>query len=1128
MTPAIRVLVVGDGPFMQQNPPQLGISFLKDPVTHAYAQDLTDNTFTVSEFIYLMTNSVPSISVDTAHRRNDLNATFPNFTFTNAALAPYDVLWILGYEGRNGSVYGTPIGASEVQAIAEFMAGGGGVFATGDHEGMGSFICGSIPRVRSMRLWFGEASDFPAGYPATSIDSTGAVIASLNWPGLSIGARGRADTLQRNPTDTATEFLFDDQSDDIPQPLAFPGSVVHPILEGETGPLSRFPDHMHEGEVVTPVDLTQVLSINGQDFPEYPVSGSFRPAPAIIATGEVVGGHSTKVEGMSCEQNNFGGDTALTVSRQLGVLCAYDGRAAGVGRVVTDSSFHHYLDVNLIGDPCGTTPDREQGFGPKYVPPAAGTVLADLQAFYVNTVTWLARTNRSFYFAVDKGSFGFDEASDNLTFPVFPNAFWLVVDGYSLTQVLNSVATNAAHFSGPFAGIAGIAIESGPLVGEAGVSPADVQRVAIPYSVRFASGSLTSFPHSPGGTIEMILEATLSIIAGPGQATETFAAETVFELTGGENPYFQNINPSFGNAFYLSQDLSIFTVTPALDAAPVLGVPFHAGQPDAPFDYITRLLSALNSDPNFTVPSSPDPLLTAFPSQFVTSGDSSVTPSTLGLTNYNFAIARVRLNGPANSSAVGVKVFFRLFITQTSDTDYHPTESYLSTVDALGLPAEPLPAPDGETIPFFASSSGAGGDYAPNGPNVQTIDITASDAGAAWAYFGCYLNVYDPSLNLNLFGTHHCIVAQIAYDDAPIVNSNGLTAGPDNSDKLAQRNMQVTFSGNPTSKASHRIPQTFDLRPSPAPSETAGQLLELPDELMIDWGNTPLGSTASIYWPQVRASDVVATARRLYSTDQLATSDPHTVRCAVTAGITYVPIPSGVAANVAGLFTIDLPGTVVKGQEFDIVVRRISSRQVGDRLTIPAAASRADATAAAAANGRVALQRNWRYVVGTFLVKIPVAPEASLRASEENTYAILLWRLGLLSHSSRWFPVLQRYVAYIASRVDGFGGNAGAIEPSPSGAAVPTGHPHPSPRPVPHPPADFTGKVAGITYDRFGDFEGFLLDTEHGHRRAFHATEAKIEALVRLAWIDRVVISVTADDLRPERPVTIVLRRASD
>jgi hypothetical protein len=34
---------------------------------------------------------------------------------------------------------------------------------------------------------------------------------------------------------------------------------------------------------------------------------------------------------------------------------------------------------------------------------------------------------------------------------------------------------------------------------------------------------------------------------------------------------------------------------------------------------------------------------------------------------------------------------------------------------------------------------------------------------------------------------------------------------------------------------------------------------------------------------------------------------------------------------------------------------------------------------------------------------------------------------------------------------------------------------------------EFTGKVAGIIYDRFGDFEGFLLRTEEGREISFRA-----------------------------------------
>jgi hypothetical protein len=402
---AINVLVVGDGPFMNQNPPSEGINFLT-------SQDLTDNTFTVAEFLHLLrNNTVRGISVDTAHRRNDPNATFPNFDFvTSVNLSKYDVLWLFGYEGWNYGLnpYGSTIGSGELAAIATFMDGGGGVFAVGDHAGMGSLMCGQIPRVRSMRNWFGRPGDIPPGCPTTAIDYSGAVVSAVNSPGLSgdpVPGVGRSDTLRMNPADKGGSFEFDNQSDAIPQLLSFHGNIVHPILQGENGPINRYPDHMHEGVVVTPASFSETVMINGVPFVEYPSIGTLQPKPSIIATGTIVGGHPTDVEStaVSCEQGNFTGDPTPTVTATIGILCVYDGWSVDVGRVVTDSSFHHFLDLNLIGDPCGSTVDRQQGFAAGLVnanhdpvTPVAGGILADLQAFYVNTVVWLARVNADY------------------------------------------------------------------------------------------------------------------------------------------------------------------------------------------------------------------------------------------------------------------------------------------------------------------------------------------------------------------------------------------------------------------------------------------------------------------------------------------------------------------------------------------------------------------------------------------------------------------------------------------------------------------------------------------------------------------------------------------------------------
>jgi hypothetical protein len=241
------------------------------------------------------------------------------------------------------------------------------VFATGDHNGMGSYMCGQIPRVRTMRKWFGQSGDIPAGFPTTAVDYSGTTITAVNRPGGSTPSatnppypadpsdpsQNRADTVQKNPNDTANAFQFEDQSDDIPQPLSFSNTVVHPILQGPTGPIAQFPDHMHEGEVVTPAQPI--------DATEYPTVSGYQPLPAVIATGAIIGNHSTNVDQPTCTQVNFITDSTYTSADTIGTLCAYDGRGANTGRIVTDSSFHHCLDLNLNGDPCGSTADRRAG-----------------------------------------------------------------------------------------------------------------------------------------------------------------------------------------------------------------------------------------------------------------------------------------------------------------------------------------------------------------------------------------------------------------------------------------------------------------------------------------------------------------------------------------------------------------------------------------------------------------------------------------------------------------------------------------------------------------------------------------------------------------------------------------------
>jgi len=755
--------------------------------------------------------------------------------------------------------------------------------------------------------------------------------------------------------------------------------------------------------------------------------------------------------------------------------------------------------------------------------------------------------NQNFYFQVEKSAYGLDEVGVT---PSYSPACWLVLEGFTP----NAASSATVTVTGAFAALQNVTVTLGAAQPEIPSQPSTPQRILYPCSVSFGPAAINTvanggvFP-SPGAP-SFLLPLTGSITID----AQILGAATVFELIAGADPHFANFDQAGTNEFYLSQDLRVFTVTPGINQSPIAGVklsPANNNNYDsgAAYNYIQALLNNLNA--NNSDASTNNDVFSSFPDQTnALTGDSSVTPRSVdpahptdaGLANYNFAVARVRLNGTPNASSTkNVRVFFRVFTTETSDTDYITDWTYPSNPPG-GLPSSPVLGTGDPpvTIPFFATGNYEGNsdhavnvDYSANSVNNQPIKIVPS--GQTWAYYGCYLNVYPTSNTIGgksmqsmLPGTHHCVVAQIAFDDAPIVNSNGTTESPQNCDKLAQRNLEITFSDNPGPASTHRIPQTFDTRRSAALVSGGGDLLDYPDELMIDWGNTPPGAAAHIYWPQVSSAGVLSLAKKLYSTHQLSAEDANTIQCKVPQGFTYVPIPPGTGENYAGLFTVDLPPGVVSGQVFTLTVRRISTRRatvapappppeiaggVGGAGGVPVGEA---ASLVAVAIGKKMV--NWRYVVGSFAVRIPVTTATVLLPFEENTLAIMKWRLAQMSPANRWYPVLVRYISYLGARVDGLGGNSISILPNPYGVP-PSQTIHLEGR------REYTGKVMSVIYDRFGDFEGFVLVTEEGHEEFFRAHEREIEALVRTAWSQRMVITVFVHGHALQWPVSIALRR---
>lgn len=742
-------------------------------------------------------------------------------------------------------------------------------------------------------------------------------------------------------------------------------------------------------------------------------------------------------------------------------------------------------------------------------------------------------------FADGKNTFGRDEAKDIVDTQggLVSGAFWVMVDGFS-KQSFNSLGIKVGSFSGDFFNLPGVTISPNPLGPQfqAGVNATTPQRIGIPFDITLSDPILKQFPSS--GSAQYTL--SVSLTSGGNQVSGS-SASTQFELLAGADPYFSNIDVNQDNQPYLSQDLRVFTATPAQNPVPIPGGPTLSDSFNGAYKYIQDLLTYLNSTPSFTNPKGTDPFTSVFPDQYgVNQTDSSVTPFTVDLSsfptinlynNYNFAVARVRLQGSSGPSgeAKNVRVFFRLFSTQSNDTDYDINSTYRSNPDTAGKPGSPLVGSGNTTIPMFATNNlPSNTDYNAGGPNIHDIEIPDHQDGV-YRYYGCFLNVYEQNNTINgqpvqalLNGTHHCLVAQIAYDDAPIPQG----ASPMSWDQLAQRNLEVTLSDNPGPAATHRIPQTFDCRPSGAVVPPGGTQPQVPpDELMIDWGTITPGSVASLYWPQVNAADVINLASQFYSSNPLTASDSNTIKLTITKGLSYIPIPSGAGQNFAGLFTIDLPpGKVSTGQTFNIVVRRLSSKtytppppihtppathtlpshfgevpKQGKAKKAPPGKRMREVRGRPALPAAPAGPYSWRYVVGSFKVQIPVTAGEKILPSEENTLAIMKWRLQQMMPSDRWYPVLQRYISYISDRVAGLGGNPNAIPPSLSGAPITVIGKRET--------RSYTGKICEVIYNCFGDFEGFVIES-CCERHSFKSCEKGIGEIVLRACRDRMVVTV--------------------
>jgi len=269
-----------------------------------------------------------------------------------------------------------PLCDDELRLLVDWMDRGGGVFAAGDHWNLGASMCSRIPRVRTMRKWIldqvappqygdlrNETLQLPPPMPPPADD-----------PREGDTTPQRIEPVYRA---RATSILV--------RPLVPHGLLIAP--DGDV--IDTFPDHMHEGEVIEDlaVELHKPLDIPGYTKPEYPS----RPPEVLEAAGRVantlelpslgprphVVAHARTTIDIPLPHFEIAdGESVASPAishKRFGLISVYDGQGVGIGRVVVESTWHHWFSMNLHGFRDGNP-----------------LVYQHMQAYYRNIALWLA------------------------------------------------------------------------------------------------------------------------------------------------------------------------------------------------------------------------------------------------------------------------------------------------------------------------------------------------------------------------------------------------------------------------------------------------------------------------------------------------------------------------------------------------------------------------------------------------------------------------------------------------------------------------------------------------------------------------------------------------------------------
>ena len=363
----IRILIVVDGAVsLTEAPGAFGVGRLVRLLRESH---VGCNTFTVD--LARRDGATATNNSPAAHQPRYTGFRFDQQEGGHPVVNRYDEVWCFGFNPGNDAgddvnitnAAAFPASDNELKVLTTWMnARRGGVLAMGDHDYLGASMAHRIPRVRSMRRWT-NAQNVP---PIGGIDNPDTHL--------------RHDTNQpATPGQISSGDLIPNsvQRDAIPQPMEWVPwlsqyvSVLrvrqrpHPILCHPThGPIDVMPDHPHEGWCYEDdeIDLDATYDFDDLEGPEYPLApDGTRPQPRVIAYGTTT------------PNPPFNLQKGPSPEKRFAMVNAYDGHPARVGRVVTDSTWHHWFDENI-----------------QNIEAAGGENWDKISRYFLNVAVWLA------------------------------------------------------------------------------------------------------------------------------------------------------------------------------------------------------------------------------------------------------------------------------------------------------------------------------------------------------------------------------------------------------------------------------------------------------------------------------------------------------------------------------------------------------------------------------------------------------------------------------------------------------------------------------------------------------------------------------------------------------------------